>query len=655
MHHRVRAAVVPAFVLFLVPVAGLAWEQPAHWPAVGEVAAWKSLDVMFYRLRDDPLFLDRSQDRTDQRSAYAKTSQYRGSLDTVSLETWLALPDGEREERVRLAAKQLDFVVDFRRRIEQQVQRTRQSEPSGWGIRVSDVTTVGDCLQRLRTAVGLDPANPYAWHLYAWFASCVGDLDRAGRALAGAEQALAQVPEAELMGVRRGVALDQAWLGWERGRIGSAAAAAEHAAGLGADPFQVTLLRGLTAARLGDQGAAFAAAGQLRQVAIRRFPMNYRTSGTAPELNNVAVWTAVPSDYAKRWIEALSWIEAGQLDMAAKAFGTYRGENIYPQAHRFWDDAGMIYELTGRRGLALKAWDQARITTPFAPYFPYKPQDHDVGRLTGRPGKLPVYLGFDSFPIAGSRLAFAATLAVAVDGTADEAERQERAVAALDALELCVARGHYPAQAALLKGAVYHRLGDLQAAVLEVEEGLRLLDAQGDAPGAQAVLAQLAAVRADLSPLQIEAFFGQSGASRGRWASPLDPAAELAAARSAYAAAATDAHRRDLARLLIRLGEAAEGRALVADRPEAADVELALEADRVLGDPAGALALADALARTGDDPWNDAGLWTLVGFVSLDAGHDAAGLVALERALELDPGNQGLKIQLRLMKGAQGG
>ncbi|MBE0567166.1 MAG: hypothetical protein IH621_14495, partial [Krumholzibacteria bacterium] len=220
MHHRVRAAVMPAFMLFLVPAAGLAWEQPAHWPAVGEVATWKSLDVMFYRLRDDPLFLDRSQDRTDQRSAYAKTSQYRGSLDTVGLEAWLALPDGEREERARLAAKQLDFVVDFRRRIEQQVQRTRQSEPSGWGIRVSDITTVGDCLQRLRTAVGLDPANPYAWHLYAWFASCVGDLDRAGRALAGAEQALAQVPEAELMGVRRGVALDQAWLGWERGRIG---------------------------------------------------------------------------------------------------------------------------------------------------------------------------------------------------------------------------------------------------------------------------------------------------------------------------------------------------------------------------------------------------------------------------------------------------
>ncbi|MFN2370232.1 MAG: hypothetical protein ABR506_03645 [Candidatus Krumholzibacteriia bacterium] len=663
MHHRVRSLVLPvvlsAAVSAALPVAGpapaLAWEQPDHWAKVGEVATWKSLDIMFYRLWDDPVFLDRSQDAVDQQAAYARTLAYGGRLDAVSLDAWFGLPAEERDRRAGLASGELNYVRNFRRRIEEQVQRTRQNQPSGWGIGVADVTAVGDCLQRLRTATGLDPSNPYAWHLEAWFASCVGDLDRTAGALAGAGAALTRVPADELLGVRRGVALDQAWLAWERGRIRAAAEAVDHAASLGADIFQVTLLRGLTAARLGNQAGAFAAANKLRQVAIRRFPMNYRTSGSAPELNNVSVWAAVPSDYAERWIKALSWIEAGQPQMAAKAFGSYRSNDIYPQAHRFWNDAGLIYELTGRRDLARKAWGQARITTPFAPYFPVRTRSHDLGRLTGRPGDLPVHLGFDRFPIAGSRLAFAALLVERMDRTADEAARQGVGADALDELDLSGARGHHPAQAALLRGAVYHRLGDLESAVIEVESALRLLDHQGDAPGYQAVLDQLAQVRTDRSRSGIQAFFGQAGSARGRWASVQDPAAELDAARRAYADEASDASRRDLARLLIRTGDVAAGRALVADRRQAPDLELTLEADRVLGDASLAVSLADAYARTGEDPWNDPGLWTLVGFICLDAGQDALGQAALARALELDPGNQGLRIQLRLMqKAAQG-
>lgn len=667
MHHRVRylrlsailTAILTAALAMILPGPGAApacaWEQPEHWPKVGEVTAWKSLDIMFYRLRDDAVFLDRSRDAVDQPEAYARTLAYAGRLDAVGLDAWNGLPAQDREQRARLAARELEYVANFRRRIEEQVQRTRQNQPSGWGTGIADVTALGDCLQRLRTATGLDPSNPYAWHLEAWFASCVGDLDRTARALAGAESALVRVPADELPGVRRGVALDQAWLAWERGRIRTAAEAVEHAASLGADIFQVTLLRGLTAARLGDQAVAFAAANLLRQVAIRRFPMNYRTSGSAPELNNVAVWAAVPSDYAERWIKALSWIEAGQPQMAAKAFGTYRFDDIYPQAHRFWNDAGLIYELTGRRDLALKAWDQARITTPFAPYFPVRTRSHDLGRLTGRPGDLPVHLGFDSFPLAGSRLAFAALLVERMDRTADEAARQGVAADALDELDLCRARGHHPVQSALLRGAVYHRLGDLESAVIEVETALRLLDRQGDGPGYRAVLDQLADVRADRSLAGIRTFFGQAGSARGRWASVQDPAAELDAARRAYAAEATDARRRDLARLLIRTGEVDAGRALVADRREAPDLELTLEADRVLGDPSLAVSLAEAYARTGEDPWNDPGLWALVGFVCLDAGKEAEGQAALARALELDPGNQGLKIQLRLMREAAQG
>ena len=655
MPHRVRAAVVAVILVLVVPVLASGWQEPADWPAVGEVATWKSLDTKFYRLNDDYIFTDRSMDKVDQQAAYDQTREYEGGLDGITLQTWLTLPAEQQTERTRLASRQLDYVIRFRQRIENQVQRTRQNQVSGWGTQVADVTVVGDCLRKLRTAVGLDPSNPYAWHLYAWFAAAVGDCDRAAGALAGAEQALVQVPAGELMGVRRGVALDGAWLALEQGKLERASRLASAAAALEADPFQVTLLQGLLAARSGDQEAAFAHADALRRTEIRRFPMDYRTSSIAPEVNNVDVWAPTRSDFAERWIKALSWIRSGDLDMAAKAFGSYRMDDLYPEAYRFWNDAGMIYELTGRPKSALAAWDQARVARPFAPYFPYKPYDRDVGRLTGRPGKLPVIMGFDSFYIAGSRLAHAASLAELVDRATDEAERQDLAVNAFEQLDVCLARGEYPAQAALLKGAVFHRLGDLAGAVLEVEEALRLIDAQGDGPGYQAVLDQLAEVRVDRSPSELAAFFGQSGSARSRWASVQDADAKDDALRAAYAAEPTDANRQALARFLIRQGDAAAGRVLVADHQDAADVVLTLEADRSLGDTTLARQLADGWVARGADPWNDGGLWAMVGFMCLDDGADAAGWAALERALELDPGNHGLKVQLQLMKAARGG
>ena len=66
----------------------------------------------------------------------------------------------------------------------------------------------------------------------------------------------------------------------------------------------------------------------------------------------------------------------------------------------------------------------------------------------------------------------------------------------------------------------------------------------------------------------------------------------------------------------------------------------------------GQIRLAGRLAETDRDAYNDAELWTMAGFMCLEAGDEAAGQRALERALELDPGNHGLKIQLQLMKAA---
>ncbi|RKZ13254.1 hypothetical protein DRQ50_10715, partial [bacterium] len=177
------------------------------------------------------------------------------------------------------------------------------------------------------------------------------------------------------------------------------------------------------------------------------------------------------------------------------------------------------------------------------------------------------------------------------------------------------------------------------------------LEKQGDGPGTQAVLAELGNVRDDRSAAELQEFFGQSGRLNSRSTPPEDTAATEATLREAYAADASDANRQALAYHLIRYGDPKVGREMVADKamsnPE--DLKLTLEADRALGQADLALELVAAMEKTRSDPAVDASIWTLAGFVCLEAGHTVEGRQALERALELDPGNHALKIQLQLL------
>jgi len=659
------AALVAAAVCTGAPARAQDWEMPAGWDEVGRVEQWRGLDSLFYRVFENVQFLDTSQFKVDQVREYEKTKEDGGKVEGVTLDTWETLDDAEKTSRRKEARGDLKLVVDFRQRIEQQAQRTRQNLESGWGTQVADVTAVGDCLNRLNTAVWLDPSNPFTWHLLAYFTRIVGDLDRSEAALANARAALDRVPAGQLDDVRAGVALDQAWLYRDKGDFDRALEALDRAEALGVQGFEPTLVRGLIAAQTGDVQAAGEYARQLKSVEIRNFPPNLKSTSFGPELPNIASWRLKPSNYASAWILALSWLGEGNVDMARAAFREYSLNDLYPLAYRFWNDAGYIYEVTDRRQMANNAWKLARIHSPYIPYMVYKPYTANVGGLTGRGGPLPYILGFDRFFHSGSRLAFAVGLVDRLVNTDDDLKKQELAARALEQIEICQATGHYPGQAAVLAGQVYYLMGDLNSALIEVKGGLARMDELNDAPGAQAVLKGLSQARSELNPQDVANFFSQSGASGGRWTVSADPVAELAALRKAYADDASDANRRALARFLIREGDHAEGRTLALGpfpasaleskeivKIPAEDIELVLEADRAEGSPDLALALVRALQGGAKDPWNTAGLWAMAGFACIDAGHDAEGKVALERASELDPGNQGLKVQLALMGGS---
>jgi tetratricopeptide (TPR) repeat protein len=651
-------------VLVLWAASALAWEQPKEWPELGMVSKWKELDTKFYRVYEAAPYMDKSQLKMDQPKHYAKTREYNGKMDGIRLETFLEKDADEQTKRRKQAAKELKFVVDFRKRIETLVQRTRQVGGAGWGTQVNDMTVVGDCLGKLRTAVGLDPSNPYAWHVLAYFSRIVGDQSRSAGALNGAQAALSIIPEDELTELRGELALDRAWLQRDQGDFEAAMTSLQAAVGYGVKGTEPRLLQGLIAAQSGDTQAALEIASALRSAEVRAFPPNFTSVSSAPELSDVNTWRARTSNYLQSWILALTWLQEGNTDMAAAAFGKFKINDQYPLAQRFWNDAGRIYEITGRRSLASQAWSMARMNTPYIVYFIYKPYAVELGKLTGRPGPVPYFLGFDLFYTTGSRLAFAATLVEIVAAAETEEMKQQLAASALDELEILLKKGIYPGQAQVLKGQTYYLVGDLGSALMEVEVALDIMDKQGDKAGFNAVLKGLSQSDSELDPTDVANFFSQSGSSAARWRKAEDIDAELAGLRKAYDVEPSDANRLALSRFLIRNGDPAEGRNLAMGplngqqlsgdnitQLTGDELALVLEADRSEGEDELALALVRALDGGAEDPWDHSALWILAGFICMDGGDLADGKIALERALELDPGNHGLKIQLALMEG----
>lgn len=647
---RIRVPLIA--VVCLLATAAVAWEVPSHWAELGTVDEWMRRDGEIWRFEGDAVFNNQSQKNVDQQRVYAETHTYLGSVDGISLADFLALDQASQQDRIKAARKHRDYLLRFRTRMDTYVNQSRADQVIGWGTNISDVTTVGEHLTHLRSAVAVDPANVYAWHIYALFCSIAGDVDRALGALDGAEAALAEVPEGELKDVRVRVALDRAWLLRDKGDIAGATEALDSAVAIGAPNVETTLLSGLLAVAAGDTRTAVDLAKSLRSVEIRKFPTPITGASAGfwrPERTNLGAWMKEPSNYLQSWIMALVWLQEGQPEMLGKAFRKYSVKDIYPLGWRFWREAGRIYEVSGRPELANQAWRAARVWAPYSAFYPVKIYAADLSRLTGRPSQHAVYLAYDRFYVGGQRLVPGAILAQAAAGETDEMKRLELAGQAMDELESCRAAGTYPAQASLLLGSVYYQMGDVQSAVIEVESALELLESEGDAPGYAAVLDELANVSADHSVTGVQEFYGQSGAAQSRWAPTVDPAAERAALLAAYDADPNDENRQALARYLVRHDEAEAGRDLVAEHAaEAGDMVLLLEAERALGETARAEDLVAGL-RAGDDPYDDAEVWALAGFICLDEGLTEDARIALERALELDPGNHALRLQMRLL------
>jgi len=631
-----------------------AWEEPAHWARIGTVQQWLDLDARFYRTFDDSRFVDRSQFRLDQRKQYEKTRLYGGELPAVGIEEFRALDAAEQQRRTKLAAKRLEYVERFLRRVQDQVQRTRENLPSTLGENISDVTVIGDCLTSLGDAIGLDPGNPFAWHLNAFFSMCAGDEKRSRQYLDGATKVLDYLPADALPELRGRVALDLAWNQRGNGEYDLALANVDLAEKMTGPCMETRLLRGLIYARTGRQAEAGRIAASLRSVEVFQFSANRRAADFKPELKDPTTWKRKPSNYLAAWITSVALLTEGNRELARATFGSYARDDVYPLGWRFWNEAGLIYEMTGRSAEAISAWNSARINRPYLRNMVYKPYELALGVLTGHDARTPFILGYDRFYISGSRLAFGASMVGKVGSAETQEEKQKWALRALDELETCQRTGIYPGQASVLQGHVYYLLGDIPSTLAELAEAAELLEKYGHTEVQRAVLKDLAAIRKSQQASDVQSFFKQSGSSRGRWAADVDP---VRREQELKARLEDDPQDQEavlaMARFLIRHDRPSEGKELLLEHQENRDsvpgVSLMLEADRLLGETGLALSLVAKLKDGNTEPWDDVALWSLTGAICLDHGLDREATAALEHALQLDPGNQGLRMQLQLM------
>ncbi len=656
---QVTRSTVLLFVLVISLTAG-AGEGNETWQDIGTVSSWMDMDSRLFRVLDGNPNQDVSQFNLNQVKAYGESKTRDASLpEPVSLGQFQTLGSEEKSIRRKLALKELEQVVGFYLVQVQRLQRAKENLPTD-GINTSgDITALTDCLRHLGHAVGLDPENYYAWHLQSYFAACCGDVKRSHDSLLAAAKGLNSVPPDELINMKQRVMLDLAWLERNLGLFQKALGRLDVVLRMGTEPVEAKLLRGLIAAQTGDEQVALLLASELRSQPVSIFPVAIYSISARPELVDVTNWKTQKSAYLKSWITALLEMQKGDFEAAGLAFPEVSTYRYYPYAHQFWNDAGLIFERTDRGKQAGEAWAMARISRPWINHMVYKPYGIRLGELTGNSKPSDFILGFDSFYVAGSRLAYGASLVGKMSSLTGLEEKQVAATRALDQLEICQRSGQYPGQASILQGHVYFLLDDFGGSLAELKQAQVFFEKEGDAAGLVSVQKDLEIMEQNLNAVGVKEFFSQSGRSQGRWEADLDPATtekELVARLEKDTS--DDAARLELARLNIRHGKVEQGRQLAFNlyNPNRIDdrtkevVTLVLEADRILGKEDMADVMLRQLGKGRAGRWDDPGLWSLVSAICQDHGRNVDAKKALEMASKLDPDNQGIRNQLRILE-----
>ncbi len=405
--------------------------------------------------------------------ARATTFDTKANTDSLGLETFLALPSEEREARARLAHRYRERV----RRFHQLVLRQLDIVQSGSVALHSNINnrSVTDCIKALVTATGLNPSAADAWYDLSYFTNLVGDKQRSLQCLAQAQAVLELLGEDACPDFHQRVALDAAWICRDLGLGELALDWAAQARDLGADPSECTLVEGLALADMGRFTEAC-------EVSEKIGPIRTRKRIIYSDVNKRAN-ALIPSEYAERWVKGMAYLAQGDYELACHMVKLVRPVREYPHATRFWNDVGLIHELSGKPE-ASSFYGLAVIWSPLLLYYP-------IDGIRGAPsafGQSGTGLEFlrthRCLYMAGSLFSYAAMTAVESEITEDVRKREQLARHALEAMDICRRRGIRPTSALVMRGRFLFAREDYAGAFVALNQAVEEL-AEHDQPDAE--------------------------------------------------------------------------------------------------------------------------------------------------------------------------
>ncbi len=435
---------------------------------------------------------------------YRETFRYDAEFDSLGPAEFLALPASECVLRRRSADASWREAMRLRTII-MDVHRANWEGES--------VNTCGDCpppngagdgvtraLRHLNNAVGLDPTNPYIWYDLAYFAGVVGDWKRQHRALDAAQAAVQHLDQVGVAPATRSdahtaadagtarsgitelqlrIALDYAWLAWERGDDESCGPWLERAdsllVSLSPRPvgqrWEILLVQGLVHAQSGDFIRARQVAALLREIPVyvrdrhRHTDIRYQSN---PLIKTA--WWSRPNAFAGQWIRAVVQMEQGKPELALEILDDIDVYNELPAQlnYRFWNGMGLLYEQCGQMDKARTYYSLAAINRPYFTYFPLIGAQ-GAPRIHGQSGcGMPYFVGYRHFYLAGSLFAYAANTEISFEVEREPRRRAALAEAAREALTTCRKRNIRPTAALALRGRVHFFSGDYDAAAADL-------------------------------------------------------------------------------------------------------------------------------------------------------------------------------------------
>jgi len=410
---------------------------------------------------------------------------FRSPLAPVSLEGFLVLDQDDRAERSSIADHQLEdvhrevgkrrpmVINEFRKRRGGNMMTLKIDAPKQ-KYEYQLLT-----LQRITT---VDPTQTSAWIELGQCLALIGDHEGALNAFTQAADAVAhdtRLPGAAMM-LRR---LDErrARCLRELGRSSEGldlmkTMEREYATA----PLESRITYGLL---LGDSGRLSAA----YDVAMSIDPVQYP---------NIHIYTEHRaslrgSSYVQRWIKAVAWLGLGDPVMARHALGELNFYRLtFPFYSEFWQDAGLVCELSGDIESARLAY--ANAFGPKEDLLPFMLGDafSTMSVIEGVPDiRIPAFSADDVFLLGGSLFTLGVQLMSECPHTTDEVEKERRGRAAERIFTTCLNRNIRPLLSLALRGRTRYYLQEFETAESDLIQACRDFEEQGrNDPGSLLVL-----------------------------------------------------------------------------------------------------------------------------------------------------------------------